>query len=85
VTNPNDPQHPSPFDGDDPFPFRHVALFCDYECDTPDFTADVRADTREQAFAALRRLAAEAGWRVGRLDVCPACAAAADTGEVGGG
>lgn len=75
MTNPNDPQHPSPLD-DSRFPFRNVALFCDYECDTPDLQADVRADSREEAFAALRKLAAEKGWRIGKLDVCPACVAA---------
>lgn len=75
MSNPNDPQHPSPFDGSG-FPFRHVALFCDNECDTPDFQADVRADTRDEAFAGLRRLAAGQGWLITpAVDLCPACKA----------
>jgi len=79
MANPNDPQHASPFDGTG-FPFREVGLFCDMECDTPDLRADVRADTREQAFQALRRIAAEQGWSpTGQeprpaLDLCPDCA-----------
>jgi len=71
--NPNDPQRPSPFDGTG-YPFLAVVLFCDNECDSPDFRAEVRADTRQQAFTALRELAAAAGWSITpALDLCPSC------------
>jgi hypothetical protein len=76
VTNPNDPTHESPLDSTG-FPFREVGLFCDNECDTPDLTADIRADNRAEAFAGLRRFAAEQGWLITpALDLCPACAGA---------
>lgn len=75
--NPNDPQGPSPLDGTG-YPFRDVALFCDNECDSPDFRVEVRADTREEAFTVLRSLAAEAGWSITPvLDLCPSCRAEA--------
>lgn len=56
---------------EDGFPVRHVILFCD-RCGT-EIEADIRADTAEQAYEGVRRLAvAECGWRVTDVeDLCP--------------
>lgn len=73
MSNPNDPVHPSPFDGSG-FPIRNVSLFCDNECNTPDLSADIRANTRDEAFQGLRKHAAEQGWLITPvIDLCPAC------------
>lgn len=54
------------------FPIRHVALFCDRGCDT-ETEADIRADSAEQAYEGLRRVAVtERGWQVTKTeDICP--------------
>lgn len=61
---------------EDRFPFRHVVLSCDRGCET-EVEGDIRADTAEQAYEGLRKIAAaEHGWLVTDTeDVCPGCQA----------
>ncbi|GAB2733682.1 hypothetical protein [Nocardioides pakistanensis] len=52
---------------------RFVGLFCDRGCGTT-IEADVVADTTEQAYAGLRRMATGQGWDITPgADICPAC------------
>lgn len=59
---------------EDRFPIRNVVLFCDRGCGT-EVSGDIRADTAEQAYEGLRKIAvAEHGWLVTDVeDVCPGC------------
>lgn len=60
---------------EDRFPIRNVALFCD-RCGDTEIRADIRADTAEEAYEALRRIAAhEHGWIItDHEDSCTKCA-----------
>lgn len=73
MSNPNDPTHPSPFDTGEIGP-RHVGLFCDDfadDCEN-EISGDFLVRTRDEAFAALRRHAAEQGWQISpKADYCP--------------
>jgi len=59
---------------EDRFPIRDVGLFCDNGCGY-EIRGDFRADTAEQAYEGLRRLAVSGGWVVTETeDLCPGCA-----------
>ena len=71
--NPSDPTDESPFDTGDVMP-RHVALFCDHPSGTcqTEIDGDFLVASRTEAFAALRRYAAEHGWDITEVrDYCP--------------
>jgi hypothetical protein len=62
--------------GPDSWPFRHVGFSCDHPagCDA-DLSADIRADTFEQAIPFLVDYARREGWAAtddGKTGYCPA-------------
>lgn len=77
-------RHVLPYRSDPSWQIRHVSLFCDL-CGGNDLSADIRARDRDEAYAGLRRHAAEQGWTItpGK-DVCPPCTAANSPAETVG-
>lgn len=72
---------------EDTWPFRHVALFCDYGPCDEEVDADIRADSFAAALPGLRSYARGEGWETaddqGRgKDLCPQHRADPDAGAL---